>query len=197
MVEYLVKTNSIGGMTEEQFFNFCQENDTLNLERNANGEIIIMSPTGNITSWFNSQINSALVIWNQKEGSRKGIILDSNGGVTLPNKAVRSPDAAFIHKDRWAKLTIDDKKKFAHICPDFVLEIRSESDSIQELKTKMKEYMDNGCRLAWLIDPKNKETYIFRASGNNEVLSFSKELSGEDVMPGFDIDLSKIFTEEI
>jgi len=197
MVEYLVKTNSIGGMTEEQFFNFCQENDTLTLERNANGEIIIMSPTGNITSWFNSQITAELVVWNQKDGSKKGIILDSNGGITLPNKAVRSPDAAFIHKDRWVKLTTDDKKKFAHICPDFVLEIRSESDSVQELKTKMKEYIDNGCRLAWLIDPKNKETHVYRTTGSNEVISFDKELSGEEVMPGFSIDLSKIFNEEI
>ena len=195
MVEYLVKTNSIGGMTEEQFFNFCQENDTLTLERNAKGEIIIMSPTGNITSWFNSGITAALYNWNTQ--TKLGIILDSNGGVTLPNKAVRSPDAAFIHKNRWAKLTTDDKKKFAHICPDFVLEIRSESDSIQELKAKMKEYMDNGCRLAWLIDPKNKETHVFRISGNNEAISFNKELSGEDVLPDFRIALSTIFTEEI
>ena len=195
MVEYLVKTNSIGGMTEEQFFNFCQENDTMKLERNATGEIIIMSPTGNITSWFNSGINAALYNWNTQ--TKLGIILDSNGGITLPNKAVRSPDAAFIHKDRWVKLTTDDKKKFAHICPDFVLEIRSESDSVQELKTKMKEYIDNGCRLAWLIDPKNKETHVYRTTGSNEVISFDKELSGEEVMPGFSIDLSKIFNEEI
>ena len=195
MVEYLVKTNSIGGMTEEQFFNFCQENDTMKLERNATGEIIIMSPTGNITSWFNSGINAALYNWNTQ--TKLGIILDSNGGITLPNKAVRSPDAAFIHKDRWVKLTTDDKKKFAHICPDFVLEIRSESDSVLELKTKMKEYMDNGCRLAWLIDPKNKETHVYRTTGSNEIISFDKELSGEEVMPGFSIDLSKIFNEEI
>jgi Uma2 family endonuclease len=195
MVEYLVKTKSIGGMTEDQFFDFCQENDTLKLERNAKGEIIIMSPTGNITSWFNSGITAALYNWNKE--TKSGIILDSNAGITLPNGAVRSPDGAFIPKEKWNKLALNDKKKFAHICPDFILEIRSESDSLEELKEKMNEYMDNGCILSWLIDPKSKQTFIYRKNGNNETIAFSKELSGEDVMPDFKIDLSKIFSEEI
>ncbi len=193
-MEYLVKTNSIGGMTEDQFFNFCQENDMLKLERNANGEIIIMSPTGNVTSWHNSQISAALSEWNKSQ-KKRGIILDSNGGVTLPNNAVRSPDASYISPEQWNKLSADDRKRFAHVCPDFIIELLSESDHLTTLQTKMEEYMQNGCRLAWLINPKNRETIIYRQNGTKAAISFDSPLSGEGVLSGFTILFSEIFTE--
>ena len=193
-MEYLVKTNSIGGMTEDQFFNFCQENDMLKLERNANGEIIIMSPTGNVTSWHNLQISAALYNWNKSQ-SKPGILLDSNGGVTLPNNAVRSPDASYISPEQWNKLSADDRKKFAHVCPDFIIELLSESDHLKALQTKMEEYMQNGCRLAWLINPKNRETIIYRQNGTKAAISFDSPLSGEGVLSGFTILFSEIFTE--
>jgi Uma2 family endonuclease len=194
-MNYLVKTNSIGGLTEEEFFNFCQENSMLRMERNANGEIIIMSPTGNITSWYNTQIIAELYNWNKSQ-KKHGIVLDSNGGVTLPNKAVRSADAAYIAPEQWEKLTTYDKKRFAHVCPVFVIELLSESDDVEALIPKMKEYRENGCRLGWLINPKQRSVMIFRENKVDEIASFDKILSGENILPGFTLNLSTIFTEE-
>jgi Uma2 family endonuclease len=193
-MDYLVKTNSIGGLTEEQFFNFCQENDMLRMERNANGEIIIMSPTGIVTSWYNSEINTELNNWNRKQ-KRKGIVLDSNGGVTLPNNAVRSADAAYISPEQWEALTPYDRKRFAHVCPVFIIELLSESDDLKSLQDKMKEYIENGCKLAWLIDPRKRNTTVYRPDKTTEAIAFSLELSGEDVLLGFTINLEEIFTE--
>jgi Uma2 family endonuclease len=193
-MDYLVKTNSIGGLTEEQFFNFCQENDMLRMERNANGEIIIMSPTGNVISWYNSEIITELNIWNRKQ-KKRGIILDSNGGVTLPNNAVRSADAAYISPEQWEALTPYDKKRFAHVCPVFIIELLSESDDLKSLMLKMEEYRENGCRLSWLINPKKRTVTIFREDKTTQTVTFDAQLSGENILPGFAINLEEIFTE--
>ena len=193
-MEYLIKTKSIGGLTEDEFFEFCQENDTLRLERNANGDIILMEPTGMYTSSQNAGITAKLYLWNETSGA--GTVFDSNAGFTLPNKAVRSPDGAFLSNERWSRVPRADREKFGHICPDFVFELRSRTDSLDVLKSKMKEWMDNGCRLGWMIDPKKKETTIYRQNGCTEVKSFSTILSGEDVLSGFELDLTKIFTEQ-
>jgi Uma2 family endonuclease len=193
-MEYLIKTKSIGGMTEEQFFEFCQENDSLKMERNAGGEIIVMEPTGTYTAAYNLGIAAQLYVWNTS--SKLGITFDSNAGFTLPNKAVRSPDGAFISKERWEKIPVDDRKKFAHICPDFVIELLSESDSAKAVQQKMKEWIDNGCQLAWMIDPAKKETWIYHKNGEVEIKPFSSVLNGGNVLPGFTLDLQKIFTEE-
>jgi len=192
-MEYLIKTNSIGGMTEDQFFRFCQENDSIHLERNSKGEIIILEPAGSYTGWFNMNIGTDLTIWNRK--TNLGMVFDSNTGFTLPNGAVRSPDASFIGIDRWQKISLDDRKKFAHLCPDFVIELLSESDDVRTLREKMKEWMANGCRLAWMINPYKKETTIYRQRGETEIKPSHEVLSGEDVLPGFTLDLSKLFTE--
>src|SRR6185436_14257000 len=119
-MEYLIKTKSIGGLTEDQFFEFCQENAMLKLERNADGDIIVMEPTVTYTASYNAEISGELYIWNKKH--RLGITFDSNAGFTLPNKAVRSPDAAFISNEGWSKVPAHDREKFAHICPDFVID---------------------------------------------------------------------------
>jgi Uma2 family endonuclease len=193
-MEYLIKTKSFGGMTEEQFFQFCQENDSIKFERTSKSEIIIMAPTGSETDKFNTEITSDLVIWNRE--SKAGYVFGSNAGFTLPNNAVRSPDAAFIRKDLWQQVDPIDRKKFAHICPDFVLELLSESDHAGTLQEKMKEWMDNGCELAWMINPIKKETWIYRKNGEVEIKSFSSLLSGENLLPGFTLDLSKIFINE-
>lgn len=193
-MEYLIKTRSIGGMTEEQFFQFCQENDSIKFERNAHGEILIMAPTGSDTSSFNSNLNLELGIWNREK--KLGIVFDSNAGFTLPNNAVRSPDAAFITNERWALVTKDDRKRFAHICPDFISEILSESDDAKTLQDKMKEWIDNGCQLAWMINPKKKETFIYRKNGEIEVKPFTEVLTGEDILPGLNINLNELFQED-
>jgi Uma2 family endonuclease len=192
-MEYLIKTNSIGGMTEDQFFRFCQENDSIHLERNSKGEIIILEPTGSYTGWFNMNIGTDLTNWSRK--TNFGVVFDSNTGFTLPNGAVRSPDASFIKSDRWKQLSIEDRKKFAHICPDFVIELLSESDDMRTTHEKMKEWMGNGCRLAWMINPYKKETTIYRQQAEPEIKPSYEALSGEDVLPGFTLDLSKLFTE--
>lgn len=191
-MEYLIKTQSIGGMTEDQFFRFCQENESIHFERNANGEIIIMEPTGSYTGWFNMNIGTDLTLWNRK--SRLGIVFDSNTGFTLPNGAIRSPDASFITRERWEKVNEEDRQKFAHICPDFVIELLSGSDHERTLQEKMHEWMENGCRLAWMINPFNKETTIHRRRGNKEIRPFNQLLNGEDVLPGFILDLENLYT---
>lgn len=192
-MEFFIKTDSIGGLTDEQFFHFCQENDTLRIEKNSKGEIIIMAPTGSETGRFNSSINLEIGLWNKEK--KLGYIFDSSTGFTLPNGSVRSADAAFILKDRWKEVPKEERKKFAPICPDFVIEILSETDSKFYLNDKMNDWMTNGCRLAWLIDPKEKVTKVYRPGKEAEAIPFSKNLNGEDVLPNFTLDLTKIFTE--
>jgi Uma2 family endonuclease len=192
-MEYLIKTASIGGMTEEEFFNFCQENSNLRFERNAKGEILIMAPTGSEMGSYNADVNGELVIWNKQK--KAGRIFDSNAGFTLPNGAVRAADAAFITHERWNTVPPDDRKKFAHICPDFVLEIFSENDDFKSLQNKLKEWIDNGCKLAWMIHPEKKETFIYRKNGEIEIKPFTVALDGEDILPGFSLVLTKIFLE--
>lgn len=194
-MEYVIKTNSIGGMTEEQFYDFCQENDSLKLERNVNGEIIIMPPTGSESSFFNAALIGEVSFWNKRK--KLGYVFDSNGGFTLPNHAVRSPDVSFIKKERWKHISPEDRKRFSHICPDFVIELRSPSDDSPFLDAKMQEYISNGCALAWLIDPQQQQTTIYRSDKSVQVVSFEIELNGEDILPGFSIDLREVFYPEI
>lgn len=182
----VIKTNS-WQVNDEDFFNFCQDNELFNIERNSNQDIIIMPPTGNITSIQNISIITELEIWNRK--SKLGYAYESNAGFTLPNNAVRSPDAAWIEKSRFEKLPQKEKESFAHICPDFVIELKSKSNTMKDLKEKMNEWIENGCRLAWLINPKEQKVYIYRKDGSISETAFSEKISGEDVLPGFEMDL--------
>ncbi|MBY0426639.1 MAG: Uma2 family endonuclease [Cytophagales bacterium] len=176
-------------LSEEEFFNFCQENEQLRFERTADKEILVMTPTGIDTSWSNSNLNLELGIWNRNIG--KGYLFDSNAGFTLPNGAVRSPDASWISKERVEFLDANDRKRFAHICPDFVAEIHSESDNLETLKNKMQEYVDNGARLGWLLDCVEEKAYIFKPDKSISVISsFKEKISGENVLVGFELDLS-------
>lgn len=180
-------------MNEDQFFYLCQENDTLRIERNADGAILLMEPTGSECGLFNVSLTTELSVWNRMH--KLGYTFSPDTGFTLPNKAVRSPDAAFILKERWRDLPRHDRKKFAHICPDFVVELKSESDNIDALKAKMSEYIANGCRLGWLIDRLTKKTYVYRADGSISIIPFDVALNGEDVLPHFSVDLNKIAEE--
>jgi Uma2 family endonuclease len=193
-MEYLIKTKSIGGMTEEQFFNFCQENDTLKIERTENGEIVIMAPTGFDTENFNLDLATELKLWNRKY--KLGYVVGNNAGFVLPNSAVRSPDAAIISNNRMTLVTKDERKKFVHVCPDFVIELLSESDHAKSLQDKMKEWIENGCSLAWMVNPQKRETWIYRKNGEVEIKPFTAILYGEDVLPDFQLNLTNIFTED-
>jgi len=178
-------------MSDEDFFQFCQMNDTLEFERDSHGNIILMSPTGSFTGSFNFRVLGNLFVWN--ENSNLGIAFESSTGFTLPNGAIRSPDASWIRNERWNLLTNEQKEKFAPICPDFVVEIRSKSDEIKYLQAKMTEYIENGTHLAWLIDRFDDKVYIYRANKPVSIVhSLKVKLSGDSILPGFVLDLESI-----
>ena len=180
-------------MTDDEFFAFCQspEMSDKRIERTKNGKLIIMEPTGGLTGSFNGEIFTEVSNWNRT--TQSGRIFDSSTGFTLPNKAIKSADTAWVNRERWEALPKALREKFPPLTPDFLIEIRSKSDSLKETKEKMEEYMDNGCRLAWLIDRKEKCTHIYRADGSREVVdSFEKTLSGEDVLVGFTLRIADL-----
>jgi Uma2 family endonuclease len=176
--------------TDEQFFELCSANRDLRFERSADGELIIMPPTGWGTGNKNAELSADFVIWNRQ--TRLGKVFDSSTGFKLPNGADRSPDISWVSKDRLEALN-PDPAKFLPLAPDFVVELRSQSDTLKPLQTKMQEYVDNGVRLGWLIDPKNQQVEIYRLGQEVEVLESPISLSGEDVLPGFSLDLSHLW----
>ena len=186
-----VDFNSIIDLTDEQFFQLCQTNQNLRFERNSTGEIVIMPPVGGESSNRNAGLTAQLWIWNQQ--NNLGIVFDSSGGFKLPNGADRSPDASWVKLSRWNELTPEQKTKFLPIAPDFVIELLSPSDSLKTTQNKMEEYKSNGVRLGWLINRKNRQVEIYRIGREVEVLDNPDSLSGEDVLPGFVLDLEMIW----
>ncbi|MBD2005994.1 MULTISPECIES: Uma2 family endonuclease [Cyanophyceae] len=179
-------------VTHDQFVELCVVNQDLQLERTATGELIIMPPTGSITGNRNSDIEGQLWLWNRQ--TKLGKTFNSSTGFHLPNGADRSPDAAWVRQDRWDALTREQQEGFAPLCPDFVLELRSKNDNMEPLGAKMREYMDNQARLGWLIGRKNKKVEIYRQGQDVEVLDNPTTLSGEDVLPGFVLDLTEVWS---
>ncbi|MEA5532891.1 Uma2 family endonuclease [Crocosphaera sp. XPORK-15E] len=178
-------------LTDDQFYQLCQDNRDLRFERNSNGDMVIMPPTGGETSNRNLKIIQQLGIWTDK--NKTGIAFDSSGGFTLPNGADRSPDASWIPLEKWNNLTAEERRKFLPLCPDFVIELRSPSDNLKPLQDKMKEYLDNGTRLGWLINRKAQQVEIYRQGKEVEILDNPKTLSGEDILPDFILDLELIW----
>ena len=177
-------------MSRERFFEFCQLNRDVRIERNAEGSIAVMAPTGGETGARNGLVFAALHRWAEQDGS--GVAFDSSTGFELPNGAVRSPDAAWVLRSRLAKLSAEDKERFLPLCPDFVIELLSPSDSRTALQRKMEEYRANGARLGWLIDPARRQVTIHRADGSLERSAGTDAVSGETVLPGFALDLAAI-----
>jgi Uma2 family endonuclease len=178
-------------LTDEQFFQLCQNNRDLRFERTATGELIIMPPTGSETGDRNAELTYQLRAWSRQ--NKLGKSFDSSTGFKLPNGAERSPDASWVKMERWNTLTQAEKEGFAPRCPDFVVELMSSSDSTEKTRTKMKEYMDNGARLGWLINRRQQQVEIYRPNREVEILQSPQILSGEDVLPGFVLDLAKIW----
>jgi len=178
-------------VTHEQLVQLAIANRDLQLERTATGELIVMPPAGGTTGKRNADIEGQLWLWNRQ--SKLGVVFDSSTGFHLPNGADRSPDAAWVRQERWDALTPEQQEGFVPLCPDFVLELRSKTDNMAPLQTKMKEYIDNGARLGWLIDRKNKKVEIYRQGREVEVLDNPTALSGEDVLPGFVLDLTEVW----
>ncbi|HBB31812.1 MAG TPA: hypothetical protein DDZ80_27155 [Cyanobacteria bacterium UBA8803] len=183
------------GLTDEQFYQLCVANEEWRLELTAQGELVIMPPTGGESGIRNADLTTELNLWNRQ--TRLGKVFDSSTEFRLPNGAKRSPDVSWVILERWEALCAEDRKLFPPLCPDFVIELRSETDSLKELRAKMQEYQDNGARLGWLLDPQAPLVEIYRPLRNVETINFSfaepPKLSGEDVLPGFVLDLTYIF----
>jgi Uma2 family endonuclease len=177
--------------TDEQFFELCSANRDLRFERSADGELIIMPPTGGRIGNQNAEMSGQLGIWNRQ--TRVGKVFDSSTGFKLPNGADRSPDASWVRLDRWNALTEEQKDSFIPLAPDFAIELQSKTDVLKTIQNKMQEYRDNGVRLGWLIDPRDQRVEIYRAGREVEVLESPVSLSGEDVLPGFALDLSPLW----
>ena len=187
----VLKMPSTVRMTDEQFFDFCQINRDLRIERTKIGEIIIMPPTGSETGNRSGNISYQLWAWAKKD--KTGITFDSSTGFTFPSGQTLSPDAAWIKLERWNALSPEQREKFAPICPDFVIELRSPSDSLKSLKEKMQEYIQEGVKLGLLIDRKPRKVYIYRPEVPEECLDNPATVSGEPILPGFVLDLSEIW----
>jgi Uma2 family endonuclease len=179
-------------MTDEQFYQFCQVNRDYRIERNQLGEISIMAPTGGVTGNRNFNVAVQLGVWSEADGT--GICFDSSTGFILSTGAERAPDASWIKLERWNTLTPQQQEKFPPICPDFVIEIRSASDNLKPLKEKMQEYInEEGTQLGWLIDRKNRQVYIYRPGIAVECLDNPETVSGESVLPGFVLNMNKVW----
>ncbi|MDJ1168751.1 Uma2 family endonuclease [Roseofilum sp. BLCC_M154] len=191
MTAFVLNNPETASITDEQFYQICAANRDLRLERTAKGDLIIMPPTGGETGRRNSDINFELNLWNRQ--TQLGVVFDSSTCFKLPNGADYSPDAAWIPLTKWEALTPKEREKFPPICPDFVVELRSPSDSLKLLQAKMQEYMDNGTRLGWLINPKNCQAEIYRHGQDKQTLDDPPTVSGEEVLPGFVLNLSFIW----
>ncbi|MBD2595274.1 Uma2 family endonuclease [Nostoc spongiaeforme FACHB-130] len=186
-----VNLQSVLELTDEQFFNLCQVNRDLKFERTATGELIIMPPTGGETGNKNARITQQVMNWTDADGT--GIAFDSSTCFKLPKGGDRSPDAAWIKLERWNALTEEQKEKFPPICPDFVIELLSPSDSLKVAQEKMREYIDNGVRLGLLINRKSRQVEIYRQGKEVEVLESPATVSGEDILNGFVLNLAMIW----
>ena len=189
--QYVIRGEMVHRMSDEEFFNLCQDNQHLRFEKTSDGEIVIMAPTGGETGRTNTNVIFELQYWNKQK--QLGEVFDSSTGFVLPNGATRSPDASWIIQARWDALSAEEKKKFPPLCPDFVIELLSESDNIAAAKEKMQEWMSNGCRLGWLLDPARSQAFVYRPEQEAEKhTGFNQKLSGETVLPDFVLDLEKL-----
>lgn len=179
-------------LTDEQFEQICQANRDLKFERTAKGELVIVALTGGETGRRSFKLSACLEIWSDQ--ARLGVAFGSSTGFQLPNNAIRSPDAAWVRLARWQALTPDQRKKYVPLCPDFVVELRSVGDELMDLQAKMREYLENGLQLGWLLDPETETVEVYRSDQSVETLEKPTSLSGESVLPGFVLALAGILT---
>ncbi|MGL5132654.1 MAG: Uma2 family endonuclease [Planktothrix sp.] len=173
--------------SNEQFYQLCQDNENWQLERTVEGELVIMPPVGGVSGNRESDLNADLVIWNRQ--TQLGKVFSSSTIFRLPNGGDRSPDVAWVAKERWELLTLEEQEKFPPICPDFVIELRSRTDSLNQLQAKMQEYLNSGLRLGWLINPQEQQVEIYRPNQALEIVKLPTTLSGENVLPEFILNL--------
>ncbi|NEP03216.1 MAG: Uma2 family endonuclease [Symploca sp. SIO2E9] len=174
-------------MTDNQFFEFCQLNRDLRIERTVKGELVIMPPVGGRSGNREADLITDLNLWNRQ--TLMGKVFSSSTIFRLPKGGNRSPDAAWVKLERWEVLTEEEQEEFPPLCPDFIIELRSRTDALKPLQEKMREYLNSGLRLGWLINPQNQQVEIYRQGRDVEIVKFPASLSGEDVLPGFVLDL--------
>jgi Uma2 family endonuclease len=182
---------SVLRLTDDQLFELCQRNRDLRIEREPTGDLTLMTPVGGKSANRNARILARLNRWAEQDGS--GETFDSSGGFLLPDGAMRSPDAAWVERSRLTALAVETRERFLPLCPDFVLELRSPSDPLADLQAKMREYLDNGARLGWLIDPLDRRVYVFRPGLEVEMLDEPASISGSPELPGFELELERIW----
>lgn len=179
-------------MSDEEFFAFCRANPELRIEQTAQGDLILMPPTGSETGRRNHELAVSFGIWARADAT--GVTFDSSTGFTLPNGALRSPDLSWVRRSRWEALSEAEREQFAPLCPDFVVELRSPADNLEELQAKPEEYLANGAQLGWLIDPIEKRVYIYRPGEPVACLENPTTVAGDPVLPGFVLDLQAIWS---
>ncbi len=190
MGPYVLNMAGVVDLTDDDLLRLCAVNETLHIERDRDGNLVLDWIAGAITSVRNATLAAKVDQWNQI--SRLGAAF-LNGGFILPDGSMRGPKVAWIPIERWNQLSAEQRKKFLPLCPDFVIELRSPSDRLADVQKKMREWMDNGCRLGWLLDPDEEKAYVYRANGEQSVVeSFDETLSGEDVLPGFVFELKEV-----
>ena len=191
MTAFTINFDAIVQITDEHFEQLCWTNPDVKFERTAKGELVIVAPTGCETGSYNSELNADFVIWNRQ--TKLGVVFDSSTCFKLPNEALRSPDVAWVKQDRWDTLTSAQKAKFSPIAPDFVLELMSPSDYLSDAQAKMREYIENGVQLGWLLDRKTRTVEIYRPNLSVEILASPETLSGEAILPGFTLNVRSLW----
>lgn len=184
-------TDVLKKMNDDEFENFCRHNPDLQIELTKEGELVIMPPTGGETGIRNFSLILEFGKWSEKD--RSGVAFDSSTVFRLPNGAKRSPDLSWAKNEKWNNLSADERKKFPPICPDFVVELRSPSDSLTNLKNKLTEYLENGASLGWLIDPIERKVYVYRPHSETEILENPASISGENLLKDFSLEMNKIW----
>jgi len=178
-------------MDDDEYFQFCQLNPDLHIERTSEGDIFVIAPTGGRGGRQNAKLTARVTNWAERDGA--GQAFDSSTEFILPNRAGRAPDVSWIRNERWDALSERQQEQFPPLCPDFVVELRSQTDSLKTLQTKMEEYITNGAQLGWLIDPQERKVHVYRAGVSVEVLDEPETVSGEPVLKGFVLDVREIW----
>ncbi|MGH3089408.1 MAG: Uma2 family endonuclease [Rubrobacteraceae bacterium] len=194
MTLWVPKKRSFAPEDDEWLFAFCRMNDELRIERTSDGELEIEMPTGGKTGNRNFELTAELSIWTRRDGT--GVGFDSSTGFILPNGALRAPDASWVKRERLSSLTAGQKEKFLPLCPDFAIELRSPSDSLSKVEEKMREYIENGAKLGWLLDPVERKAHIYKSDGSVEVIENPESLSGDPELPGFTLTLKPVWEPE-
>jgi len=188
MESVILNLSESTSFSDDELLELCEANDWLRIERNKMGQLVIMSPSGSFTANIHMKVYRELLRWMDKH-EELGYSFDSSAGFRLPDSSVLAADFAFVYKQKWEALTREQQEKFAPVCPDFIIEVRSKTDGLKQAKSKMQDWIDNGCRLAWLIDPTKQMAYVYVPNESPITKSFLEELNGLDVMPGLSLNL--------